>query len=66
LGVNEAIVLDFPSTLRPLPKATSDLQWKAMSQLAGEHHNLSPMMAFVRDEIAENVPNVEGKVAPYI
>jgi hypothetical protein len=64
--INKAIFLDFARTLRPLPKAAGDLHRQAMSQLAGQHHNLSSVMAFVRDEIAENVPNIKGKVAPNI
>ena len=66
LGVNKTIVLNFPGTLRPLPKATCDLRRQAIPQLAGKHHNLSPVMTFVRDEIAQNVTHVEGKVAPHI
>ena len=66
LGVNTTIVLDFPGTLRPVPKATRDLRRQPTPQLAGKHHNLSPVMAFVRDEITEQVPHVEGKIAPHI
>jgi hypothetical protein len=64
--IHKTIVLDFPGTLGPLPKATCDLHRQVMPQLAGHHHNLSPVMTFVRDEIAQNVTDVEGKVAPYI
>src|ERR1700678_1891051 len=31
-----------------------------------KHHYLPPVMAFVSDEIAEDVPNVEPKVAPHV
>jgi len=37
-----------------------------MAHLAGKHHDLSPVMAFVGNEVAENVADVEGKVAPHI
>ena len=66
LGVAKTIVLDFPGTLRPLPKATRDFRRQLMPQLAGKHHDLSSVMTFVRDEIAQNVTNIEGKVAPHI
>src|SRR5215467_4863311 len=49
-----------------MPNAAGDFCRQAMSQLAGKHHNLSAVMAFMRDEVAKNVTNVERKVAPYI
>ena len=49
-----------------MPNAASDLCRQTISQLAGKHHNLSAVMAFVRNEVAKNMPNVERKVAPYI
>jgi len=52
--------------LGPLPKTACDLGRQAISQLAGEHDDLSAVMAFVRDEITEDVAYVEGKVAPYV
>ena len=66
MGVNKTMVLGFPGALRPLPKASSDLRRQAISQLTGKHHNLPPVVAFMRHEIAQNVTNVEGKVAPHI
>jgi hypothetical protein len=34
--------------------------------LAAKHHNLAAVMTFVRDEISQNVTNVEQKVAPHL
>lgn len=47
-----------------MPEAAGDLRRLAMPQLAGEHDDLSAVMAFVGDEIAENVPDIEGQVSP--
>ena len=49
-----------------MPKATRNLNGQAKPQLTRNHHNLSPVMALMGDEIAKNVPNVERKVAPGI
>lgn len=35
-----------------------------MTQLPGEHNDLPAMMSFMRDEIGEDMRNVEGKVTP--
>ena len=37
-----------------------------MPQLAGEQHDLSAVMAFMRDEIGQNVADVQGEVAPHV
>src|ERR1017187_4798350 len=44
---------------RPLPEAARDRDRQAMSQLAGEQHDLPAVMAFMRDEIRKNVPDVQ-------
>ena len=49
-----------------MPQAASDFDRQAMSHLPGEHDDLSAMMAFVGDKIAEDVSDIEGKVSPYI
>ena len=35
-----------------------------MAKLAGGHHDLSPMMALMRYEVREHVPDIERQVAP--
>ena len=37
-----------------------------MAELASNHNDLAAMVALVRDEIGEHMPNVERQVAPYI
>src|SRR5258708_26765389 len=49
-----------------MAEAASDRARQAMSQLAGEHHDLPAVMTFVRDEIGKNVADVQGKVAPNV
>ena len=52
--------------LRPLPKTTRNLNGQTMPELASEHDNLTAVMTFMRDEIGQDMPDVEGKVAPSI
>src|SRR6266404_6834627 len=47
-----------------MPEAAGGRDRQAMSQLAGEQHDLPAVMAFVRDEIGENVADVQREVAP--
>ncbi|HZE64154.1 MAG TPA: hypothetical protein VE056_09750 [Pyrinomonadaceae bacterium] len=49
-----------------MPKTPRNLNGQTMAQLAGEHDNLPAMMTFMRDEIGQDVPDVERKVAPGI
>lgn len=35
-----------------------------MSQLTGDHDDLSAMMGFMCDQIRKDMPDVEGKVSP--
>src|ERR1700733_1933054 len=51
---------------RPLPETSCNLRRQAVPQLASQHYNLSPVMAFVSDEVSENVAHVEGKVPPHV
>ena len=37
-----------------------------MAELASNHDDLPAVVALVRDEIGEHMPNVERQVAPYI
>ena len=47
-----------------MPKATCNLNGQAVAQLAGEHDDLPAMMAFMSDEIGQNMGNIERKIAP--
>jgi len=37
-----------------------------MAEGAGDEHDLAAVMTLMRDEIAEDVPNIQGKVAPRV
>jgi len=51
--------------MRPSFSQTSrSLNGQTIAQLAGEHDNLTAMMAFMRDEIRQDMPHVEGKITP--
>jgi hypothetical protein len=39
---------------------------QTVAQLAGEHNDLPAMMTFMRDEICQDMADVERKVAPGI
>jgi hypothetical protein len=39
-------------TLHPMPNTTRNLNGQTKTQLAGEHHNLSAMVSFMRHEIS--------------
>src|SRR6266404_5477414 len=58
------LALSLLGALRPLPKTTRNLNGQTIAQLASEHDNLPAMMAFMRDEIRQDMPHVEGKVTP--
>lgn len=49
----------FPAAPRPLPEAAGNLDRQPESALTGDHHDLSPMMRFVCNEIGKNVSDVE-------
>lgn len=49
-----------------MPDPASNLNGQTMAQLASEHHDLSAMMTFVRDEIRQDMPHVERKIAPAV
>ena len=46
--------------------AAGDLWRQAMSQLTGDHHDLSAVMAFMRDEVAEDMTDIEREISPHI
>ena len=47
-----------------MPKTTRNRDGQTMAQLPGEHDNLTAMMAFMSDEIRQDMPDVEREVAP--
>ena len=49
-----------------MPEAAGDLHRQAVSQLAGEHHNLAPVMTFVGNEITKHVTNIQREIAPHV
>src|SRR5438270_4869855 len=52
--------------LCPMPDAASDAGGQRMAKLAGGDDDLAAMMTFMRDEIRQNVSDVEWKIAPDI
>src|SRR5207245_10795540 len=53
-----------PSELRPLPDTPRDCSREPVPQLPCHHDQLSPMMAFVRGKVAQEVFQVRGEVLP--
>lgn len=47
-----------------MPKTTRNLNGQTMTQLAGKHDNLPAVMAFMRDEISQDMPHVKWKITP--
>jgi len=56
--------LSFLGTLRKMPKTTGNFNRQTITQLPGEHDNLPAMMAFMRDEIRQDMRHVEWKITP--
>ena len=63
---NKFLVPGLPGALSKMPNTTADLSGQTMAQFAGEHDYLSAMVTFVRDEVGQNMRDVEGKVTPDI
>jgi len=51
-------------TLRKLPQPTRNFNWQTITQFPGDHDNLPAMMAFMRDEIRQDMRDVEWKITP--
>lgn len=50
----------------PCPQSGGYGAGQAAIQLAGYHHYLAPMMRVMGDEIGQDMPDVEGQVAPHV
>src|SRR5512137_2898887 len=50
----------------PLPQPGGYRAGQAAIQLAGHHHYLAPMMRLMGDEVVQDMPDVEGQVAPHV
>ena len=66
VSLEQILVPGLPGALSKMPNTTADLSGQTMAQFAGEHDYLSAMVTFVRDEVGQNMRDVEGKVAPDI
>ena len=69
-GANGPTQSSAPRTLRlrhsfvPLPESAGNLDRQTMTELAGKHYDLPAMMAFMRDEVGQDMRNVQRQVAP--
>src|SRR4029450_7426032 len=51
---------------RPLPEATGHRGWQTMPELTRDQNELAAMVAFVGNEIRQDVPNVQRQVPPHV